>query len=70
MNLESEDEDDQSNTDSRTPVVTTSGRDWHQFILIKGFPGMGKSHALRAVISTCLKEEYTVAVAGIFAINL
>ena len=63
-----EDDDDQSeivetNTESRTPVGSTPGHDWWQFILIKGFPGTGKSHALRVVILKCLKEDYRVAVA-------
>ena len=36
---------------------------WKQFILIKGHPGTGKSHAVKAVISKCLTDDYAVAVA-------
>lgn len=59
-NSQPEDDDDESvvvdtNTDTRRPIGTTRGHDWHEFILIKGLPGTGKSHALRAVISKCLR---------------
>ena len=36
---------------------------WKNFILIKGHPGTGKSHAVKAVISKCLTNDYAVAVA-------
>lgn len=39
------------------------GLNWHKYILIKGKPGTGKSHAVKVVIEECLEDDYTICCA-------
>ena len=44
-------------------MPASTGIDWRKFILIKGKPGTGKTHATKVVIQESLDEEYTVCCA-------
>ena len=45
------------------PTPAATGLDWRKFVLIKGKPGAGKSHALKVAIKESLEDKYTVCCA-------
>ena len=53
---------DTENVVEHTPVATT-GYDWRQYVLVKGKPGTGKSHAIKVAIQQTLDNGYKVACA-------
>ena len=59
----SESEDDETEETELPSSSMATGIDWHKYILIKGKPGTGKSHAIKVVIEESLEEEYTVCCA-------
>ena len=58
------DSKDENWEESEAPAASiATGLDWRKYILIKGKPGTGKSHAIKVVIEESLEEEYTVCCA-------
>ena len=59
----SEDEEESAEEGEISSSSISSGINWQKYILIKGKPGTGKSHAVKVVIEDSLDKEYTVCCA-------